>query len=416
MIEKTNPTSIKCAKCGACTVVCPVYQMTGKESHTARGRLHIFKVLRKKKSRPYADILSKCLLCGACADACPRDIDITEIIRLARHDLPGLAGPLHFKKLLTKKALESPALLDSLGKLQKKLLTKIPKESGLRKHLSLPSNVDEGKVGSTNYQQTGKSLSPQISYFGGCMARYLSPGIETATIRLLCHSLGKPPDIPSTQTCCGLASFSSGNRKEAKKLARINIRAFSDTTHPILTSCASCYTHLKSYPELLANDPEWADAAHIFSNRLREFSSFFHSQLDSLCFKKTRKIVQVFYHDPCHLRFGEEKITETPRRLIQAATGSEIVELQHGPHCCGHGGLFSLAHPDLSKHILQPIITELGELSVRHVVTTCSGCLMQLMKGSVASGLRIPVKHLSQLLNELLEESPSNGIIADEIN
>jgi Fe-S oxidoreductase len=45
---------------------------------------------------------------------------------------------------------------------------------------------------------------------------------------------------------------------EAKKLARRNITAFYDSPFPILTSCASCYTHLRSYPDLLADDPDWA--------------------------------------------------------------------------------------------------------------------------------------------------------------
>ena len=397
-------TPKKCAKCGACTVVCPVYQRTGKESHTARGRLHLFTLGGKNKSRAYGDILSKCLLCGACADVCPRGIDVPSIIRQTRHDFPRLAGPLHFKKLLTKKALASPHILDSLGKLQKNILSGIPRESGLRKLLPFPE-IDEG-----NHSVNGLTLSEyknipnaQVSYFTGCMARYLSPTIYSSTIHLTEKATGAYPSVPSGQTCCGLASYSSGDMDEAKKLARRNITAFSGSSLPILTSCASCYTHLRGYPDLLADDPDWTDRAEDFAKRVCEFSSFFLSLIDRLSFSHNTLSPRIFYHDPCHLRFGLQKILTAPRRLIAIASGSSPLELPYGPQCCGHGGLFSLAQPNLSQQILAPLLDEISELSALQIVTTCSGCLMQLMRGAEKNDSSAQVEHLSILLHKLLE-------------
>lgn len=399
-----NLTSTKCAKCGACTVVCPVYQRTGKESHTARGRLHLFTLLKKNRSRVYGDILSKCLLCGACADVCPRGIDVPSIIRQTRHDFPQLAGPLHFKKLLTKKILASPHILDNLGKLQKNLLSGIPRESGLRKLLPFPESAEGNTPANSPSLSEYKNLpNAKISYFTGCMARYLSPTISSSTIHLTEKATGGPPTIPSDQTCCGLASYSSGDMDEAKKLARRNITAFSDSPLPILTSCASCYTHLRSYPDLLADDPNWTERAKDFAKRVCEFSSFFLSHIDHLSFPHNTSSPRIFYHDPCHLRFGVQKIHTAPRRLITVASGSSPLELPHGPQCCGHGGLFSLAHPKLSQQIRDPLLDEISELSALQVVTTCSGCLMQLMDGVEKNGSPAQVQHLGILLYELLE-------------
>ena len=405
MSHTHNLTSTKCAKCGACTVVCPVYQRTGKESYTARGRLHLFITLRKKtRSRAYGDILSKCLLCGACADVCPRGIDVPSIIRQTRCDFPRLAGPLHFKKLLTKKALASPHILDSLGTLQKNLLSGIPRESGLRKLLPFPEiakgNEAANVLSLSDYKNTANA---QISYFTGCMARYLSPTISSSTIHLTEKATGAYPAVPPGQTCCGLASYSSGDMDEAKKLARRNITAFSDSHLPILTSCASCYTHLRGYSDLLADDPDWTERAEDFAKRVCEFSSFFLSRIDQLSFSHTPSSPRIFYHDPCHLRFGLQKILIAPRRLITIASGSSPLELPHGPQCCGHGGLFSLAQPNLSQQILDPLLDEVSELSALQVVTTCSGCLMQLMRGTGKKESSIRVEHLSILLNRFLE-------------
>lgn len=398
-------SSGKCAKCGACTVVCPVYQITGKESLTARGRLHLFTLLKNNVSRSYADILSQCLLCGTCADVCPRGIDIPAKIRSARHDLPHLTGPLHFKKLLTKKALSSPHLLEGLGSIHKSLLSRIPEESGLRKILPFHEIGEGAKHHDFPSPHEGEDVpGAQVSYFTGCMASYLLPEIQSATTQLTDRATGCPPAVPADQSCCGLAAYSSGDHEEARKLAQRNITAFAHSTLPILTSCASCYAHLSSYPELFADDPDWADAAVQFANRLYEFSSFFlFNNLDKLTFSRNLETTNIYYHDPCHLRFGPKKIITPPRSLIKTATGNDPLELPHGSQCCGNGGLFSLAHGDLSLQILQPLIHEISELSAHQVVTTCSGCLLQLMKGKKSWGMQAQVKHLSLLLNDLLE-------------
>jgi glycolate oxidase iron-sulfur subunit len=170
---------------------------------------------------------------------------------------------------------------------------------------------------------------------------------------------------------------------------------------------------MKKYPELFADDRQLLQEAKTFADRLLEFSTFFLTRLDNLSFKKMNEDTRVFYHDPCHLRFGPQKIMAEPRRLLAAATGKEPLELPQGPRCCGHGGLFSLAHPDLSKQIMDKLLDDLKELYPIHVVTTCSGCLLQLNEALTEAGIEAQVKHISQFLNELLEESPSNGIMAD---
>jgi glycolate oxidase iron-sulfur subunit len=248
------------------------------------------------------------------------------------------------------------------------------------------------------------------------MASYLQPKIHASTVQLTDRATGAPPAIPAGQSCCGLASFSSGDTVEAKKLAQRNITAFADSTLPILTSCASCYAHLSSYPELFAGDPDWEEAAVQFANRLREFSSFFLSALDNMGFAGTPESLGILYHDPCHLRFGPKKIMVPPRSLLEAATGFKPLELPHGPQCCGNGGLFSLAHDDLSRQILQPLTNEISELSARQVVTTCSGCLLQLTKGVKTDGMEVRVVHLSLLLKDLLKESAVHRKISKEID
>jgi len=399
----------QCAKCGACTAVCPVYQVTGRESLTARGRLHLLNRLANPASPVYGKIVSACLLCGACLDVCPRKIDtLTPLIR-AREQLPLSARYRFLEKFVARKTLASPRLLDGLASLRQKLLHHLPKTSGLWLKLALlPEDYapDEAPPALPASQPGG--VPPVVSYFSGCLARYLSPDIGAATDFLTRRVTGSPLLIPGEQTCCGLASFAGGSREEARDLARKNIAAFAGHGLPILTSCASCYSHLRSYPALLADDPRWRSHAEDFAGRVREFSRFFlEAGLAPPAGPLTLEqgdAAGIFYHDPCHLRFGPEKIMAQPRRLLAKIMGAPPVELAGGPHCCGQGGLFHLAHPQLSQQILALPMAQLLELSASHVVTTCSGCLLQWQQGLRQTEFSGRVCHLAVLLAGIIRQ------------
>ncbi|MCB2182201.1 MAG: (Fe-S)-binding protein [Desulfobulbaceae bacterium] len=409
--EKLSSLIKRCAKCGACTAVCPVYRITGRESDTPRGRIHLLSKLTHPRASALGAIFSQCLLCGACLDACPRKIDTLSLVVKTREIIPAQAHPHFIEKFLARKTLSSPALLSRLGKMRHILLESLPETSGLRHKLALlPQDFTPSRPISGYTSADDKTGPVAINYFSGCLARYLSHDIASATRFLAEKTTGKKTDMPESQACCGLAAHAAGSLKQAKDLARQNIAAFTDTDSPILTSCASCYSHLKSYPDLLADDPEWKGRAQDFSARLVEFSTFFVHHLSlqhDICRMSQEKTDQkrIFYHDPCHLRFGPIKIKDAPRQLIAMMTGSPPMELKQGASCCGQGGLFSVAHPHLSEQIFSQSLSDFLELSADMVVTTCSGCLLQWQKGLKKDKKTSSVQadHLAVFLAELIK-------------
>jgi glycolate oxidase iron-sulfur subunit len=352
-----------------------------------------------------AAIFSKCLLCGACKKVCPRGIDIPALIMEARGTMPQVTGFASFKKFLAQQALARPALLSTLATIARPLgfIPELPEESGLTLTLSESTfDLTPEAAGLTLPEGDPQPLPSQSAlYFSGCLSHYLAPAIGLAAEALLARLCGFRLLVPEQQGCCGLAARSAGDAEQAKDLARRTIARFSSDQVrelPVFTTCASCYAGLKGYPELLADDPAWRDQAQAFSQRVWEFATFIlHHRLSAgPDFRTDLASRAIVYHDPCHLRFAG--ITKPPRTLIMQTPGLQLLELPHGPQCCGQGGLFHIAHADLAGTIRQRLVQDFLRTNAELVVTTCSGCLVQWHQGLAAAGAKAQATHLAILL------------------
>jgi len=404
-----------CAKCGACSVVCPVYRVTGQEAHTARGKLHLaLNCDLPGTGAVFEDIFSKCLLCGACSAVCPRDIDICGQVVRARAAFPAVTGAHGYEKYLARKALSHPELLASLrvlGRAGARLFLRyLPEDSGFRLRLALFQQDERAvtardEVGAAS---PGFGRKEGLTCFPGCTARYLIPGI-VASCDALAGGLGLALSIPDGLSCCGLAAFSAGDGREAERCARRNIAILERTSGPILMPCASCYAHLRRYGDLLADDPAWRNRAEAIKGRLVEVSCYLDGRgtpaaNSSAVVKQVAAgaKMRVYYHDPCHLRYDLQgsRIMAEPRRLLAHDPYLELLELPDGPECCGHGGLFHISAPEISAVIRDTLAAKVLALGPDVITTTCSGCLMQWRVAIEVAGAgdRVRVLHLAELL------------------
>lgn len=393
-----------CAKCGACAPVCPVFKISGRESHTARGKLHLLVALGlEKSSSNFIDIFSACLLCGACSDVCSRQIDISKELVAARSTFASLSGPHAYEKFLARKILDSPERLAGLRFLAKtcgKVLSdKLLSGTGLRLRLSL-FHEDAFSVGSESRHLKTHPGGTSLTWFPGCSTRYLFPDIHSSCISLLADT-SFSLEYPESFSCCGLADWAAGDLEGARKNARTNIEAMETTEGPIMVSCASCYAHLKKYPEVFAKDSNWQKRAAKMASRVVEMSTFLedHPRGSHKSVSNPERKIRVFYHDPCHLRNGTEAVDRARQQLTKKGN-IEILELPGGPRCCGQGGLFHVAHPEISASIRDELVKDVLALQPDVVTSTCSGCLMQWQQGLAAAGSRVKVLHLAQLLEQ----------------
>ncbi len=353
----------------------------------------------------FINIFSACLLCGACTAVCPRQIDVGRELVAARATFSSLAGPHGYEKFLARKLLEHPASLKGLrilGRAGERLLgARLPRDSGLRLRLTQFSEEMVCSSPAGEHSLSASAPGEHLTWFPGCAARYLFPDI-VSSCRSLLAGFKRSLELPDGLACCGLAAWAAGDMKGARKSGRRNIQILEATEGPILVSCASCFSHLGNYPKLFADQEEWQQRAEKVAARLVELSVFLAGQGDreaqgiELGGKKTR----VFYHAPCHLRHGLPS-SDQARLLLQQTGRADVLQIPGGPRCCGQGGLFHVAQPELSASIRDQLVADVLVLQPQVITSTCSGCLMQWQQGLAAAGSRVKVLHLAQLLEQL---------------
>jgi glycolate oxidase iron-sulfur subunit len=118
----------------------------------------------------------------------------------------------------------------------------------------------------------------------------------------------------------------------------------------------------------------------------------------------------VTYHDPCHLRRGQN-VWKQPRSLLALIDGLEFVELPEADWCCGSAGSQLITHYETSLKVMGHKMDNLAGTGAEIIASGCPGCQMQLNAGIKRSGLRVRVVHPVTLLDQAYEGS--NGRHSD---
>jgi L-lactate dehydrogenase complex protein LldE len=227
-----------------------------------------------------------------------------------------------------------------------------------------------------------------------CLADVLRPGVGRATVRLL-RRLGHEVTFPQAQTCCGQPLYNSGFADLAREQAKHAIAAFAGDD-PVVTPSGSCAAMVKvEYSELLADDPEWGPRAQALAARTHELSDLLVNVLGATDVG-ARYDGTVAYHAACHLRMlGQENEVDT---LLAHVAGLTVAPLARQDQCCGFGGSFAVRYPQISTAIVDDKVRCLEACGADTVVSTDTGCLMNLGGRLRRLGRPIKVLHLAELL------------------
>lgn len=204
---------------------------------------------------------------------------------------------------------------------------------------------------------------------------------------------------PKGLTCCGLAVRCAGDLATAQQMARHNIEILSPFDN-IITGCATCSSALKDYGKWFPDSDPWQLRAKNLSVRVSDLSQFLVREGFQ---PQPSDPISVTYHDPCHLKW-HQGISDEPRRLLGSIKGLKYIEMEGADECCGLGGAFSMSHREVSLAIQAKKMQSIKKTGAQVVVTSCPGCMIQLMDGARRHGLNVEVMHISQMLRGQREQ------------
>jgi glycolate oxidase iron-sulfur subunit len=404
----------KCNKCGFCQAACPVYRVTGNETVVARGHYaHVREIVEghlelvPQLQAPLFD----CLLCKACTANCPPAVEIAPIMVAAREAFYRRYRRSTVQRFLLQKLLPRPGAMSVAAKLAvlgtRTGLARLAQSTRVLSllHEDLPRS--QGLVNNLPFRSFAERASKlplkpaepkrRVAYFNSCGFNYIFPEVSVATTRVLTRNDCEVQVLPNY--CCGLPAYAYGDRETARLLARKNIHLFRRAgADAIVSDCGSCSSFLKEYAGLLADDPEYAEAAKAISARVRDINQFLAEDLE---LTDSMKGIDgtITYHDPCHLS-RYQKITAQPRALLKRIPNTAYKELPEADWCCGAAGTFNITHYDQAMAILDRKMQRVSSTRATIVATSCPSCMLQLRHGARKKGLDLKVRHVTQLLDE----------------
>ena len=157
---------------------------------------------------------------------------------------------------------------------------------------------------------------------------------------------------------------------------------------------------LKEYAQLLGDDPDYAVRAQQFSIMVKDITEFIANNTFAMPRRDVR--ARVTYADSCHLRHGQ-KIIEQPRQILRQIPGIELIELGSPDQCCGSAGIYNILHPEVAEDIMHAKLGDIVSTGAEIVVTSNTGCYLQIAASLRKSGSTAKVLHIIELLDKSLD-------------
>ena len=402
-----------------CLPTCPTYDATHHERNSPRGRISLMRAIADgalEVTPTFADEMSYCLGCLACQTACPAGVDYATLFEAARNDIEAAAmdrppGRQFWRAVTLGFLFKRPRALRAFGRAlglaQRSGLQTLARRSGLNRLLPselrrleprAPAIARTFSNGLIARRETPRGTSRhRVALLTGCIQDLVFPDINRDTADVLLAN-DCTVDTPSLQPCCGSLHAHNGDLKTAATLARQMIDTIPPADYDaIITNAGGCGSHLRHYSSLLADDPQYREAARMWDRKVRDVQEWLAEIQWRAPTAQPLDTVRVTYHDSCHLVHGQ-KISRQPRAVLSSLPGLSLVELPESTWCCGSAGIYALTQPDQAEALLQRKLAHITETGADIVATANPGCHLQIARGLADAGLATRVMHPVTLL------------------
>jgi L-lactate dehydrogenase complex protein LldE len=202
--------------------------------------------------------------------------------------------------------------------------------------------------------------------------------------------------VPRAQTCCGQPAYNSGDRRDAKAVARTVIEAFAGFDYVVVPSGSCAGMISRHLPELFDDDPALATRARELAGRTFELTAFLVDILGVTTVDAAFE-GRVTYHDSCS-GLRELGVKTQPRRLLAGVRGLSLTEMEEAEVCCGFGGTFCVKYPDISNQIVSEKTERIRASGAGTVLAGDLGCLLNMAGKLEREGAPVAVRHVAEVL------------------
>ncbi len=378
-LEDYEEDTYRCIRCGFCRAVCPVLQeddmneLVGPRSFVLTAKGVITRDL--KPSLKMAERIYQCIECGACNAKCPPGVKIEEIIRATRNRTveSRIQPPRNIK-----------SLINSINRYGRLYNVRSDDESNRKRPLNRAIKQEA-----------------DVLYYIGCAASQLESDQAKAMIQIM-QKAQVDFTVLKEEACCGLPLYTHGFRELFDEKIEKNIEIFQQVkASTLVTTCPGCF---RAFSELY---PKTNNSYNVLHS-----SQFIKSLIENGDIRLSKSINNnVTYHDPCDL--GRHMgLFDPPREVIKSIPNINFIEVKRNrveAQCCGAGGGFALAYPNIAKSICATRLKmDVEPTGAETLVTSCPNCTHHF-KETINSFKndyvrKIGVTDLTELIAAILKE------------
>ena len=240
-------------------------------------------------------------------------------------------------------------------------------------------------------------LGKKVQLLATCLCDAFYDDAAIATVEVLEH-LGITVEFPEAQTCCGQPAFNAGDWTASRRVVRHMVHAFRGEL-PVIVPSSSCAA-MVFHGSLLEfeHEPDRPEVEQL-ARRTWELADFIVNAL-GVSRWPGRYDARLAFHRSCHARGTDSGAASVT--LLSSIAGATVVPVGEAEQCCGFGGTFAVAFPQVSGNM--------GALKLEHIraarpdqlVAVDMSCMMHLGGLAERAGQPLATRHLAQVLRDAL--------------
>jgi len=377
----------RCHGCGLCRSVCPIYEVTGLDEYSPRGRVALSRSLARgeigklpaQRDPTLRRLLETCIGCARCDAGCPTGVGAPAVISNTKACFapPARIGLADTMLANPRRWMPAIARSGAVGQMLQRLARPATATEPVARALGLNPGRPAPIIGSPSLKTLTKQFNLSNSiydviYFPGCYATFVDPE-ETgiATIRVL-EAVGMKVFVASF-ACCGLPMSAAGDHDGGREALAAVIEAIESARNvPIVTSCPSCAMMLKGG----AFGIEPLPGQQQIASRVVGIEAFLLENLKPDQMKPLKITLKAAHHVSCHqLHLGDG---ESARELLGLVPGLELDLLPNA--CCGMGGTFGLRYRnrEFAGEMGKTVLDALKSSDSQVALSSCGSCRIAL--------------------------------------